>query len=275
MSEEVSRIANIVIADASIATSPAISLGGGSIGGNSQTGVYGGYSSVGLCVQGTSVLGMNSDGVLALSDDVVIFSGTTAPTSGASGTGDNFAGKGSFYIALDTGAWYQQTGAITSPTWSIIEAGNASVISSLLTGFVSGAGTVASTDTILQGFNKLSGNTQNKTVLANILTGFASGAGVVASTDTVLQGLQKCAGNTQNKALLTYTSSAGGGGGASAALTVTGLVSTDTVLSVSQKTAGGNSLPLLGWTTVADNALTVQWSADPGVGAVIVVTVLR
>lgn len=73
----------------------------------------------------------------------------------------------------------------------------------------------------------------------------------------------------------TFTSSAGAGGAASAALTVTGLLATDTILSVTQKTAGANSLPLLGYTTLANNALTVQWSADPGAGAVIVVTVKR
>lgn len=75
--------------------------------------------------------------------------------------------------------------------------------------------------------------------------------------------------------ILELTSSAGAGGGASAALTVTGLLSTDTVLAVSQKTAGANSLPLLGWTTVANNALTVQWSADPGAGSVVVVAIKR
>lgn len=78
-----------------------------------------------------------------------------------------------------------------------------------------------------------------------------------------------------NGAILMFTSAAGAGGGASAALTMTGLKSTDTVLAVSQKTAGANSLPLLGWTTVANDALTVQWSADPGAGSVVVVTVKR
>lgn len=75
--------------------------------------------------------------------------------------------------------------------------------------------------------------------------------------------------------ILAFTSSAGAGGAASATLTVTGLLSTDTVLSVSQKTAGANNLPLLGWTTVANNALTVQWSADPGAGGVVVVSIKR
>jgi hypothetical protein len=114
-----------------------------------------------------------------------------------------------------------------------------------------------------------------KLVPTMLLTGFTSGAGTVAGTDTVLQGIQKLAGNTQNKAFHTYTSAAGAGGGATEAFTVTGLVSTDTILSVTQKTPGANSLPLLGYSTLATDALTGIYSADPGAGSVIVVTVLR
>lgn len=108
-----------------------------------------------------------------------------------------------------------------------------------------------------------------------LLTGFVSGAGAVAGTDTVLQGIQKVAGNTQNKALLTFTSAAGAGGAATEALTVTGLAATDTILAVSQSVKGANSLPLLGFNTLATNHLTGVWSADPGAGSVIIVTVLR
>lgn len=110
---------------------------------------------------------------------------------------------------------------------------------------------------------------------AMLLTGFVSGAGAVAGTDTVLQAVQKVAGNTQNKALLSFTSSAGAGGAATEAMVLTGLLSTDTIIAVTQKTKGANSLPLLGYTTQATNALTAVWSADPGANAVIVVTVLR
>lgn len=69
------------------------------------------------------------------------------------------------------------------------------------------------------------------------------------------------------------TCNAGAGGGATAVLTCTGLVTTDTVLAVSQKTPGANSLPLLGWSTLASNAITAIWSADPGAGAVVMVLV--
>lgn len=72
-----------------------------------------------------------------------------------------------------------------------------------------------------------------------------------------------------------YTSSASAGGAATEAMTLTGLAADDTILSVSQKTKGANNLPLLGWTTQAANALTCVWSANPGAGAVVIVTVKK
>jgi hypothetical protein len=72
-----------------------------------------------------------------------------------------------------------------------------------------------------------------------------------------------------------FLSAASVGGAASETLAVTGLLATDQILAVSQKVAGGAVLPLLGWTTVANDALTVQWSADPGPGARVVVAILR
>lgn len=75
--------------------------------------------------------------------------------------------------------------------------------------------------------------------------------------------------------LVAVTCAAGAGGAATEALTCTGLLATDTVLSVSQKTPGANSLPLLGWSTLAANAITGIWSANPGAGAVVLVSVKR
>jgi len=72
-----------------------------------------------------------------------------------------------------------------------------------------------------------------------------------------------------------FTSSAGAGGAATEVMTLTGILSTDTILAVSQSVDGANSLPLLGFNTLANDALTGVWSADPGAGAVIVVSVLR
>lgn len=124
------------------------------------------------------------------SDNVIIMKGATAPVNGT--TGDDIAGKGSLYIALDTGLLYQQTGAISNPTW--VQAGSGTT-GGLLTGLAIGAGTVSAADTILTAFNKLVGNTQNKTVLANVLTAFVASTNTpVADTDTLLEGLEKLQG---------------------------------------------------------------------------------
>jgi len=42
------------------------------------------------------------------------------PTSGAAGTGINFAGPGSFYINTTTGDRYVNTGTMVVPVWSIL-----------------------------------------------------------------------------------------------------------------------------------------------------------
>lgn len=88
------------------------------------------------------------------------------------------------------------TGSTAFPIANTYAAVSAKLTPAMLcTGFISGAGTVAGTDTVLQAIQKLSGNIQNRTVLVNVLTGFTAGAGTLSSTDTVLSGLQKLAGN--------------------------------------------------------------------------------
>lgn len=72
-----------------------------------------------------------------------------------------------------------------------------------------------------------------------------------------------------------FTSAAGAGGAVSEAMTLTGILSTDTILSVTQKTPGANGLAMVGYSTLATNALTVIWHADPGAGAVVIVAVKR
>lgn len=92
---------------------------------------------------------------------------------------------------------------------------DAAVTSKLITGFVSGAGAVAATDTILESIEKLDGNVAGTVTVANaalpsasftdaavsgkLITGFVSGAGSVADTDTILQALNKLDGNVAGK----------------------------------------------------------------------------
>lgn len=128
------------------------------------------------------------------------------------------------------------TGALTATAISA-----ATVTGKLITGFVSGAGTVSASDTILTAIEKLNGNAALKqsTTLTNahilvgnasniatdvamsgdvtivasgatsiaaaivtgkLITGYVSGAGTVAATDTVLQAVEKLNGNTLLKA---------------------------------------------------------------------------
>jgi len=75
--------------------------------------------------------------------------------------------------------------------------------------------------------------------------------------------------------LAVVDSTAGAGGGVSEALTVTGLLADDTILAVSQKTAGANGVAIIGFNTLIVDGLTVVYTADPGAGSVVSVLVLR
>lgn len=75
--------------------------------------------------------------------------------------------------------------------------------------------------------------------------------------------------------ILIFNSATSVGGAATEVMTVTGLLATDKIIAVTQSVKGAANLPLLGYNTQAANALTAVWSATPGAGAVIKVTVLR
>lgn len=116
--------------------------------------------------------------------NLVLFSTATTPVDGGSGTGHGIAGKGSMVIARDTGAWYINTGTLSTPVWSLAgTTTNAAVIASTLTAFSAGAGTVTSADSILTAFQKVVGN-------ANVLkngtftptTETVSAAGAISTT---------------------------------------------------------------------------------------------
>lgn len=98
------------------------------------------------------------------------------------------------------------TGEVTAsgPGSSAATVTNSAVIGKVITGYSSGAGTVASTDTILQAVNKLNGNDALKLATASftdaavtgkLITGYVSGSGTVSATDTILQAIQKLNGN--------------------------------------------------------------------------------
>lgn len=116
-------------------------------------------------------------------------------------------------------------------------------------------------------------------VTSKLITGFVSGAGTVAATDSLLQAINKLDGNDALKLpaakLVKYTSGAITGGAATEAVAFTGLAVADTVLAVTQKTKGANSLPLLGWGNQAVDSLDLTWSGAAGAGCVVEVLVLK
>lgn len=67
-------------------------------------------------------------------------------------------------------------------------------------------------------------------------------------------------------------SAATAGGSATESVVVTGLLTTSTILAVSQSVKGSNSLPLLGFTNSTNGHLTIIYSADMGTGAKVIVT---
>ena len=75
--------------------------------------------------------------------------------------------------------------------------------------------------------------------------------------------------------LFAFSSDAGAGGSSTEAMTITGLLTTDTILGVAQRVPGGNNLAMIGWNTLITDGMTIVWAADPGANAIVVVLVKR
>ena len=112
---------------------------------------------------------------------------------------------------LGTAAYTATTAYATSAQGTLADAAlpsasfsDTGVTSKLITNFVSGSGTVAATDTILQAFNKLDGNIGTKlasasftdaAVVGKLLTGYSSTTGTLASSDSLVGAISKLNGN--------------------------------------------------------------------------------
>lgn len=169
---------------------------------------------------------------------------------------------------------------------------NLRAISAPLTGYAPAPGAVASTDNVLQAFNKVNGNvalkqdnilagttaqyyrgdktfqTLNSTVvpegtnlyytnargIGSLLTGYVSGAGTVASTDSILQAIQKLNGNDGLKVDKTITIST------TAPLTGGGDLSANRTISIPAATNSVNgyltALDRTNFQTAFDNRIT-------------------
>jgi len=112
------------------------------------------------------------------------------------------------------------------------------------------------------------------TVTGKLLTGYISGAGTVAATDTILQAINKLNGNTALKqaTLSNVLSSASVGGAANEELTIAGLLTTSTIYAVTQSVPGANNVAMIGFTNDTNGSLKIIWTANPGAGAKVVVT---
>lgn len=137
-----------------------------------------------------------------------------------SGVATNLTGTAAGLTAGNVTTNANLTGDVTS-SGNATTLTNAPVIAKVLTGYVSGAGVVAATDSILAAIQKLNGNDAtnanltgdvtsvgnattltNAPVIAKVLTGYVSGAGTISATDSILAAFQKINGNDLLKAPL-------------------------------------------------------------------------
>lgn len=163
-------------------------------GGNTSTGFYRiAANNVGYSVSGVNLLSLSSTGLTV--------TGVTTSTS-FSGSGTGLTGTAPGLTAGNVTTNANLTGMVTSVgnattvvtnanlTGEVTSTGNATtvtnsaVIGKVLTGYVSGAGTVAATDTILQAIQKLNGNNATNANLTGPITSVGNATSVAAQTGT-------------------------------------------------------------------------------------------
>lgn len=147
---------------------------------------------------------------------------------------------------------------------------DANVTGKLITGFVSGAGVVAATDTILEAINKLDGNSiaidDDANITGKLITGYVSGAGTVQDTDSILEAIEKLNGNADaistvaNAALpsASFTDAAVTGKLITGYVSGAGVVAaTDTILEAIQKLNGNLAGATGSFTAQSGETITV------------------
>ena len=109
--------------------------------------------------------------------------GTLASLTVTAPIGGSITGNAATATTADTVTNPNLTGEVTTSGLTATVA-NSAVIGKVLTGYVSGAGTVAATDTILQAIQKLNGNAGGGAAAAGTLTGTTLASNVVSSSLT-------------------------------------------------------------------------------------------
>lgn len=89
------------------------------------------------------------------------------------------------------------------------------------------------------------------------------------------EGSGKDIASVLNSMAQTYDSDPSVGGAATEALPVSGLKASDKILGVHVKTKGANAVGVAGWSNQADDSLDVDFTGDPGAGAIVQVLVQR
>lgn len=218
---------------------------------------------------------------------VSIRSGNNSGTNSGAGSGDMFVRSGTA-VAGNTGVTRYGSGAITgggagSTGESSLLSGNASSGNSGVAVVGSGTSATGASGLVVVRTGNVTGGIGNS---GDLFLQIGTSAGGSRGKLKIQDGSQGTVGHVWASTgtdgagawtpyVQTFTSAASAGGAPTEALVVTGLLATDTILAVTQMTPGANSLPLLGWSTVANNSITGIWSANPGAGAVLVVTVKR
>ena len=137
---------------------------------------------------------------------------------------------------------------------------------------VAAAGTLTVEDTIVA----YSGDLFQKVADGKlVVTTGSMPARLYTAANTVISNEQPESGQVlaEVNKFVAYDSAASAGGAASEALTVTGLLTTDTILAVSQKTKGANGTAIINFGTLIADGLTVEYTADPGAGSIVTVLV--
>jgi hypothetical protein len=146
----------------------------------------------------TPAISLTLGAITPTSVNSVVLSGSTTPTLAVTGTssisgantGDQTitltgavtgSGTGSFATTVVTNA--NLTGDVTS-VGNATTLTNAPVIAKVLTGYVSGAGVVAATDSILQAIQKLNGNDATNANLTGVITSSGNATSIASQTGT-------------------------------------------------------------------------------------------